>query len=63
MKKKDEFEDVYDAVVIENYGIPVVITDVLVRKHKSTGRNIYINHPDSILKIEKELKVARDVAP
>ncbi len=54
MKKKDEFEDVYEDVVIENYGIPVVITDVLVRKHKSTGRNIYINHPDSIHKIERK---------
>ena len=43
----------YEDVVIENYGIPVVITDVLVRKHKSTGRNMYINHPDSIHKIEK----------
>jgi len=63
MKKKDEFEDVYEDVVIENYGIPVVIIDVLVRKHKSTGRNIYINHPDSIHKIEKGLKVARGVAP
>ena len=62
MKMKDEFEDVYEAVVIENYGIPVVITDVLVRKHKSTGRNIYINHPDSIHKIEKGLKAALGVA-
>ncbi|MDO8725562.1 MAG: hypothetical protein Q7J35_05805 [Candidatus Methanoperedens sp.] len=58
MKKKDEFQDVYEDVVIENYGIPVVITDVLVRKHKITGRNIYINHPDSIHKIEKGLKAA-----
>lgn len=63
MKKEDEFKDVYEAVVIENYGIPVVITDVLVRKHKSTGRNIYINHPDSIHKIEKGLKAALGVAP
>lgn len=63
MKKEDEFEDVYEAVVIENYGIPVVITDVLVRKHKSTGRNIYINHPDSIHKVEKGLKAALGVAP
>jgi hypothetical protein len=45
MKNKNEFEDVYENVVIENYGIPVVITDTLVRKHKSTGRNVYINHP------------------
>ncbi len=51
-------EDVYEDVVIENYGIPVVITDVLVRKHKSTGRNIYINHPDSIHKIERKNTVA-----
>jgi len=63
VKKKDEFEDVYEDVVIENYGIPVVITDVLVRKHKTTGRNIYINHPDSIHKIEKGLKAALGVAP
>jgi hypothetical protein len=39
-------------------GIPVVITDVLVRKQKSMGRNIYINHPDSILKIERKNTVA-----
>jgi Mor family transcriptional regulator len=51
-------EDVYEDVVIENYGIPVVITDVLVRKQKSMGRNIYINHPDSILKIERKNTVA-----
>lgn len=63
MKKNNEFENVYEDVVIENYGIPVVITDVLVRKHKSTGRNIYINHPDSIHKIEKGLKAALGVAP
>jgi hypothetical protein len=63
MKNKDEFEDVYEDVVIENYGIPVVITDVLVRKHKTTGRNIYINHPDSIHKIEKGLKAALGAAP
>ena len=50
MKKKDEFEDVYEDVVIENYGIPVVITDVLVRKHKSTGINMYIRrNPISFL--------------
>lgn len=63
MKKNVEFEDVYEDVVIENYGIPVVITDVLVRKHKITGRKIYINHPDSIHKIEKGLKAALGVAP
>jgi len=63
MKKNEEFKDVYEDVVIESYGIPVVITDVLVRKHKTTGRNIYINHPDSIHKIEKGLKAALGVAP
>ncbi len=63
MKKNEEFEDVYEAVVIENYGIPIVITDILVRKHKSTGRKIYINHPDSIHKIEKGLKAALGAAP
>ncbi len=63
MKKNAEYEDVYEDVVIESYGIPVVITDVLVRKHKTTGRNIYINHPDSIHKIEKGLKAALGVAP
>jgi len=52
-KKNIEYEDVYEDVVIENHGIPVVITDVLVRKHNNTGRKIYINHPDSIHKIEK----------
>ena len=63
MKKNDEFEDVYEDVVIENYGILVVITDVLVRKHKSTGKKMYINHPDSIHKIEKGLKAALGVVP
>jgi len=63
MKKNEEYEDVYEDVVIENYGIPVVITDVLVRKHKSTGRKMYINHPDSINKIEKGLKSALGVVP
>ncbi len=63
MNKNDEFEDVYEDVVIESYGIPVVITDVLVRKHKTTGRNIYINHPDSINKVEKGLKAALGAAP
>jgi hypothetical protein len=63
MKKNGEFEDIYEDVVIENYGIPVVITDVLVRKHKSTGKRMYINHPDSIHKIEKGLKAALGVAP
>ncbi len=43
-----ESKDVYEDAVIENYGIPVVITDVLVRKHKITGINIYTNHLDSI---------------
>jgi len=62
MKKNSEYEDVYEDVVIENYGIPVVITDVLVRKH-NTGRKIYINHPDSIHKIEKGLKAALGAAP
>jgi len=52
MKKNDEFEEVYEDVVIENYGIPIVFTDVLVRKHKSTGRNISFIHPDSIQKIK-----------
>ena len=56
MKQNDEFKEVYEDVVIENYGIPIVFTDVLVRKHKSTGRNIYFNHLDSIQKIEKGLK-------
>jgi len=56
MKKNDKFEEVYEDVVIENYGIPIVFTDVFVRKHKSTGRNIYLNHPDSIHKIENGLK-------
>ena len=54
MENTEEFED----VVIENYNIPVVITDVLVRKHKTMGRKIYLNHPDSIHKIEKGLKSA-----
>ena len=56
MKKNDEFEEVYEDVVIENYSIPIVFTDVLVRKHKSTGTNIFFNHLDSIHKIEKGLK-------
>ena len=63
MKKNNEFEEVYEDVVIENYGFPIVFTDVLVRKHKSTGRNIYFNHPDSIHKIEKGLKSVLGVAP
>ena len=58
MNGKDEFENVYEDVVIENYGIPVVITDVLVRKHKTTGKKIYINHTDSIHKVEMGLKSA-----
>nr|QNO46744.1 hypothetical protein EIOBDEGA_00032 [Methanosarcinales archaeon ANME-2c ERB4] len=63
MKTDDEFEDVYEDVVIENCGIPVVITDVLVRKHRSTGRKLYINHPDSIPRIERGLKAALGVVP
>jgi len=63
MENTEEFEDIYEDVVIENYNIPVVITDVLVRKHKNTGRKIYLNHPDSIHKIEKGLKSALGVAP
>ena len=63
MNGKDEFENVYEDVVIENYGIPVVITDVLVRKHKTTGKKIYINHKDSIHKVEKGLKSALGTAP
>jgi len=63
MKTDDEFEDIYEDVVIENYGIPVVITDVLVRKHRSTGRKLYINHPDSIHRIERGLKAALGVVP
>lgn len=58
MKKNDEFMNVYEDVIIDSYDVPVVITGVLVRKHKATGRNIYINHPDSIRKIEKGLKTA-----
>ena len=63
MNAEDEFKDVYEDVVIENYGIPVVITDVLVRKHCVTGRKMYINHPDSIHKIEHGLKAALGVVP
>ncbi len=63
MKTDDEFEEVYEDVVIENCGIPVVITDVLVRKHRSTGRKLYINHPDSIPRIERGLKAALGVVP
>jgi len=53
-----EYKDIYEDVVIENDNNPVIIKDVLVRKHISSGRNIYINHPDSIQKIEKALKIA-----
>lgn len=63
MNTDDEFEDLYEDVVIENYGIPVVIADVLVRKHRSTGRKLYINHPDSIHRIERGLKAALGVVP
>ena len=63
MKTDDEFEDMYEDVVIDSYGIPVVITDVLVRKHRSTGRKLYINHPDSIHRIERGLKAALGVVP
>nr|QNO47461.1 hypothetical protein IILFPGFB_00034 [Methanosarcinales archaeon ANME-2c ERB4] len=63
MKTDDEFEDLYEDVVIDSYGIPVVITDVLVRKHKSTGRKLYINHPNSIHRIERGLKAALGVVP
>ncbi len=31
MNNNEEFEDVYEDVVIENYGIPVVITDNIRR--------------------------------
>jgi len=53
-----EYKDIYEDVVIENDDRPVIITDVLVRKHIRSGINIYINHPDSIQKIEKALKIA-----
>ena len=53
-----EYKDIYEDVVIENDDKPVIITDVLVRKHIRSGINIYINHPDSIQKIEKALKIA-----
>jgi hypothetical protein len=56
MRNDDEYEDIYEDVIIYNYGIPVIIADVLVRKHKSSDRKIYFNHPDSIKKIEEELK-------
>lgn len=56
MKNNDEYNDAYEDVIIENYGIQVVITNVLVRKYKNTGRKIYFNHPDSIYKIENALK-------
>jgi len=61
--KNKDFEEIYEDVVIDTYGIPVVITDVLVLKHKNTGRNIYINHPDSIPKVERALKAVFGDAP
>lgn len=56
-----EYEDIYEDVVIKNNDVPIIITGVLVRKHISTGRNIYINHPDSIHKIENRLKAATEM--